>query len=350
MDILIIMGIQRRLELIKEIEEKRNSKLIVFITGDRIGLETKIGTDVIPFFQNLLINSTIRNDTIDLMIYSLGGDGVTALTLVALIREYCNKFNVIIPLKAHSAATLIALGANSICMLKSGQLSPVDVSITTHFNPTLAPNQPKFLSINVEDMSGYVDFSKKVLGLKKEESMGKVLEFLTEKVNPLALGAVHRAREKNSKIASTLLEYHMNDKEKIKSISDIITMGLYQHSFFISRKDAKKLQLSVETTEMDLEKTIWELFTEYSDLLKLNEPQNPERLLGSETEKEVKYHRAVIENVRSEEGEEESLESYIFTTTKNLLRKEIQDARFHIPLPQIIERIIEECWHINNEV
>lgn len=39
-----------RLQLIRQIENQRSSRIVVYITGDRRGLETKIATDVFPFF------------------------------------------------------------------------------------------------------------------------------------------------------------------------------------------------------------------------------------------------------------------------------------------------------------
>jgi hypothetical protein len=44
----------KRMELIKAIEKERNSKLLVYITGDRRGLETRIATDVFPIFHEHL--------------------------------------------------------------------------------------------------------------------------------------------------------------------------------------------------------------------------------------------------------------------------------------------------------
>jgi len=45
-------------------------------------------------------------------------------------------FNVIIPFKALSCATLMALGADNILMTKMGQLSPIDPSIDSPLAPT----------------------------------------------------------------------------------------------------------------------------------------------------------------------------------------------------------------------
>jgi len=344
------MSRQDRLKLLKELEETRKSKIIVYITGDRRGLETKIGDDIIPIFQNLLINSQLNDKKIELLIYSRGGRGSTALSLVSLIREYCDDFNVIIPWKAHSAATLIALGANSIIMLKSGQLSPVDVNVTTPFNPIIkSPRGPQNIPINVEDLSGYINFSKDILGIKSEESLVNVLSFLTNQLNPLALGAVHRAREKNSKIASSLLKYHMEDEGVIKKISDIITMGLYEHSFLISRRDAINLKLPIENLEDNMEKKIWDLFSEYSSILELDQLYIQEKMLGDNDIQDVILHRAIIECL-DENKEDPKLNTYAFTTKRRLIRKDVEDPVLKITLPNIMEKNLEDGWINNNSI
>lgn len=341
------MSRQDRFELLKELQEIRNSKLIVYITGDRRNLGTKIGDDVIPIFQNILINSNLNKKTIELMIYSRGGSGSTALTLVELIREYCEKFHVIIPWRAHSAATLIALGANSIIMLKSGQLSPVDVNVSTPFNPIInSPTGPQNIPINVEDLTGYINFSQKVLGIKSEENLVDVLGFLTNQVNVLAIGAVHRAREKNLNIASSLLQYHMKDEELIKNISDKITMGLYQHSFLISKRDAMNLKLPIETINHNLEKKIWSLFSNYYEILELDHLYNQEMMLGKEDEIDMEFHRAIIEEI----DEDAKLNTYTFTSKRKLMRTELEDPVLKVKLPNIVEKNLEDGWINNNSI
>ncbi|MHA1253334.1 MAG: SDH family Clp fold serine proteinase [Candidatus Helarchaeota archaeon] len=344
------MSRQDRFKILKELEEKRESKIIVYITGDRRHLETRIGDDVIPIFQDILINSNLNRKKIELLLYSRGGDGSTSISLVSLIREYCDEFNVIIPWRAHSAATLIALGANSIIMLKSGQLSPVDVSINTPFNPSKqTPLGEQPIPINVEDLTGYINFSKIVLGIKKEKYLIDVLNFLTDFLNPLALGAVHRAREKNFKIASSLLQYHMQDKKIIKKISDIITMGLYEHSFLINRRDAINLRLPVKIPSIDIEKKIWTLFNEYYHLLELDQLYNQEKMLGEKNIEDIIFHRAIIEHIDNS-GEKPKLSTYSFTTKRRLIRIEIEDPNLKIKLPNIIEKNLEDGWIINNSI
>ena len=46
------MNVNKRIEKIKEIEERRNLKLIYYITGDRSGFETGIEKDVDNLFYD----------------------------------------------------------------------------------------------------------------------------------------------------------------------------------------------------------------------------------------------------------------------------------------------------------
>ncbi len=69
-------------------------------------------------------------DTLNLIIDSPGGDGTVAEKLIELCRAYCKKFRVIIPNRAKSAATIIALGADEIVMGHCSELGPIDAQVT----------------------------------------------------------------------------------------------------------------------------------------------------------------------------------------------------------------------------
>ena len=49
-----IQQIESRKRLLEEIEDQRGSKAILYVTGDRQGLETQIGQDVIDLFVDHL--------------------------------------------------------------------------------------------------------------------------------------------------------------------------------------------------------------------------------------------------------------------------------------------------------
>jgi membrane-bound ClpP family serine protease len=63
---------------------------------------------------------------ISLLLYTRGGSTLAAWSIVNLVRQFCDQFEVIVPFKAHSAGTLVCLGADSILMTKQATLGPVD--------------------------------------------------------------------------------------------------------------------------------------------------------------------------------------------------------------------------------
>jgi len=343
---------ENRIKILKNLEKKLNSKILTFITGDRQKASISIALDILPILHQILFLSEDSYDNLSLFLYSRGGSAVAALSIVSLIREHYNNFKVIIPFRAHSAATLIALGANSIYMCKTGELSPVDVSITTPYNPLIDEAKPKrpgnILPVNVEDLNGYVSFIKEELKVEDPSQLIKALEILCEKLNPLAIGALHRAREQNKTIAQTLLEYHMDDGKKINEIAETLTRGLYTHSFLISKKDANKMGLSITDIDPTLEKLIMDLHFEYSTLLELNNPYTPEGHLPynqQEKEMEILLHRGIVEAISKEE-----LISYSFQTKKYIKWIEVFDKTFNAKVPTIMERDISNSWFNNDEV
>lgn len=333
----------KRMELIKKIEEKQDSRLLVYITGDRRGFETKIGMDVFPMFHEHLMRMG-KQERIDLFLYSPGGITIAGYALVNLVREFCKEFNVIISFKALSCATLISLGANEVIMTPMGQLSPIDPSVQHPLGPVIQiPGQPtgQFVPVNVEDVNAFVDLARKEIGLNNEESMKKVFELLGTKVHPLVLGAVQRSREQIAFLASNLLKYHVDDDEKIEQIVKILTRERFSHDYIIGRREAKKiLGLNITEPEEDLLKDIMDLFTAHSEILELNIPYNPEIYLSGSESGTFDFNRAIVES---------SDLTHVFRTKKEVKRVQIP-SQPGIPIPTIghQERVLQEGWRLDN--
>jgi hypothetical protein len=294
-----------RLKVIKDIEGIRKSKVICYITGDKRGYETRIHPEVqMMLFDHLQKLSPITK--LDLFLYSTGGVTMAAWGIVNMIREFCDDFNVIIPYKAYSTATLISLGANEILMGKLGQLGPVDPSVTTPFNPQIQGGAPgQVLPISVEEVSSFIKLArdKEYLGLKLEDSLVEVLKELTLKIHPLSLGSVYRATEQIKMLARKLLSFHMDGAENQKnvhSIVDNLTRALYSHDYIINRREAKnELKLKVKELEgidKKLEEYSYKLFELYRTDMELYETFYADIFLGNDNQKEKEFHRAYIES------------------------------------------------------
>ena len=136
-------------QLIQQIEKLRNSKVITYLTSDRQGpVNARVAMDIIPIISRQL-RQIGKVENIDLFLYSTGGDTMVPWRLVSMIREYCDKFSVLIPYKAHSAASMISLGADEIVMTDLSELSPIDPSTANVFNPSDLANPQSKIPISV---------------------------------------------------------------------------------------------------------------------------------------------------------------------------------------------------------
>jgi len=120
-----------RLELYNQLEEQRNSKLLVYVTSTRQGLETHIANDVLPKLSEHL-DSIGDTQKISLFLYTNGGNTLTAWSLVNLIRSFCEELAVIIPSNCFSSDTLISLGADRLIMTKQASLGPMIQVLMDH--------------------------------------------------------------------------------------------------------------------------------------------------------------------------------------------------------------------------
>ena len=303
-----------RVELIKQIEKERNSAVICYITGDRDKFSTKIGDDMIPIlFRHLGLIGDREN--IDLLLYTRGGDMVAPIRIVKLIRNYCKRFGVLVPYRAHSAGTLIALGADEIVMTKLGELTPVDPTTEHPFNPRDPANPKGVIPISVEDITSYLLLAKDK-GKVKEDKMAEIYDNLTthsysdpKHLHPLALGNVYRVQKMIRILSERLLSLHMDhkntekesNKKTIEKIVNEITSDICIHNYPIYRDEAKALGLNVIIPNDTLEKMLWNLYEKYAEDMELRKQFNLLKILGQENAKNIKYGAAYIESVKAQD-------------------------------------------------
>jgi len=232
-------------DLIKKIEVNRESKVITYLTSDRQGpVNARVAMDIIPIISEQLrkIGKTTK---IDLFLYTAGGDTMVPWRLVSMIREYCDTFSVLVPYKAHSAGTMIALGADEIVMSDLSEISPIDPSTANVFNPSDPTNPQNKIPISVEDVIAYFDLAKNKFGIKNDEELSRVFMKFVEsnpQIHPLALGNVNRTHNLIRMLAKRLLKSHKTPmkEEEINRVVDDFTEKLYSHQYFVGRKEAKE--------------------------------------------------------------------------------------------------------------
>jgi len=271
--------------LIKKIENKRESKVIAYYTGDRHPFGARIAEDAVrPLYEHLMnLDFATKTKRIDLILYSRGGDVSVPWRITNMIREFCDEFCVLVPYKAQSAATLISLGADGIVMGRKAELGPIDPTLVkTTVGEAFFPQE-----ISVEDVNSYLSFVRERAGITDQSSLGPLVRSLVDQITPLTVGAVNRQNSHIRLVARKLLTSRREkmDEERINAIIETLTEKVYSHGHAISRREAADMGLPVHFPDEELEDLLWQLHLRYERFLKLDQPLHPELELGAEEER-----------------------------------------------------------------
>jgi len=336
--------------LIKKIEDLRKSRVITYLTSDRpVPVNARIAMDVIPIMSKHL-RAIGKTENIDLFLYSTGGDTMVPWRLVSMIREYCNnKFSVLAPYKAHSAATMIALGADEIVMSDLSELSPIDPSTANIFNPQDPQNPQNRIPISVEDVMAYFDLAKNKFGIKNDAELAAIFNKFVEsnpQIHPLALGNVNRTHNLIRVLAKRLLKSQKSPlrEEEIEKVVDYFTEKLYSHQYFIGRKEAKE-DLNVKSVVFageDLSSAMTDLYNEYAKEMELGVLWNLENELGVNTMQNRKdYKIAFIQSGQFSNYFELAIE---FRKQQVNIVQQTPQGPIQVPQEQVIWRPVGQGW------
>ncbi len=310
--------------IIRKLQSLRDDRLVIaYITSTRTGHEIQIADDVLRLiYEHLEAGRELAKKGVDLFIHSNGGSGTVPWRLVSLIREYTKDFHVLVPHSAFSAATLIALGADKIVMHKMGCLGPIDPSVANIFNPPHPQAPAQLAPISVEDVTAYFKMVKEEIGITHEDELIQALIGLTDKIHPLALGNVQRHHNQSRMMARKLLKQHMiteEEEHEIGQIIDNLKSNLFFHAHPINRNEAlKDLKLKVIAPNEEIESLMWNLYIEYENEMKLNEPFNP-------------IHEIDLKDTPTAPAA---------LTTKDIVQQIVQLAQNGVALPQVSEEQI----------
>ena len=293
-----VMNHADRKNIYRRIEAERATKVITFVTGDRPGMETQIAPDSVAIFVELLdeIGPTPK---ISLILHTNGGQTSAAWRIVNLVRTFCDELEVIIPLKAMSAGTLISLGADRLVMTKQAALGPIDPSL----NHPLAPGVPfgpqlARVSVSVEAVRGYLDAAKEDLQIKDPNALANILINLSNQIHPLVLGEIFRSRAQIRFLAGKLIRQQVHDEDKIKSIIDFLCADSGSHDYTINRREAAAMGLNVEKPSIDFYRTLKQVHASYTEQMKLLEQFSPQTVLGTNASGSYSEIRGLLESTK----------------------------------------------------
>lgn len=262
---------QDRRVLLTKIEKARKSRALLYVTGDRPNQETIIHSDVLDHFVEHLDAIGVTN-RISLILYTRGGDGMAAWSLFNLIRMFCDDLEIIVPMKAHSAGTMMAIGADRIIMTKQATLSPIDPSINHALAPQVvgAPVGTR-APVSVEAIKGYLDLARDTIG-GNSDHLSQIMLELSRQLHPIVLGETYRRRQQTQALAEKLLAPQVRSVENRKKIINFLSSDSGSHDYTLNRREVAALGLKVMKCSTNLYQILSDLYKNFRDEMKLRVP------------------------------------------------------------------------------
>ena len=269
--------LKRRTNLIQRIEkllsEKYNAsnRIISYVVRFGHPKELITSADIVPL--ETILSSLDKPEQLNIILHGPGGDGSVIEKMVEMCRDHLpphsQKLRVIVPNIAKSAATLFALGADTIIMGYCSELGPIDPQIPV-VNSGIAQNISAFAYIDSRDtiMKNIQEAAKKnepVIGYMQQLSSLN-MPFIQEMEN-----LIHFAENTATQLLS---KYMLGPKiadeaareRKAREISrKLLSKELFPiHGHFINAATAQKdLELDIDIIDKtdELWRLIWEYYT-----------------------------------------------------------------------------------------
>ena len=164
-----------------------------------------------------------------LLIDSPGGDIPSAYFIAKLCREYSkDRFEVVVPRRAKSAATLICCGADKIHMGGRSELGPID---------------PQFEGVPALALKHSIEHLAELVKMYPSAS-SMFAEYLSKSLRIESLGYYERVAESATHYATRLLRDRRTvrqSEEDIQAIANRLVYSYKDHGFVIDEKEAKDI-------------------------------------------------------------------------------------------------------------
>lgn len=266
------MSYTERKQLFDEVERLRNRPLITYVTSLRPGMNAHMAGDAIRSFIDQLESIPKEQKSIDLLVISNGGDPITALRIMGLLRERFDNVAVLLPYVAYSAATILSLGADEIVMHQYSNLGPVDPQMTVSHRD--ANGKTENLQFGAEDIVNFIDFIKSDVGVSDQQHLMSAAQPLINQVGALSIGSAKRSQRLSLALSEKMLSSHISDPGKVTTIARALNSSYYHHGYAVGRKEAFEIGLPIVNPDANLEDLLWKIWLDYEKEMKCNDEFN----------------------------------------------------------------------------
>lgn len=282
-----------RSQTIKSLESLRDTSIIVMVSG--------IYDDLLePLARHLEAIDEPRR--LSLFLRTGGGDTTTSFNIVNLIKQYVEEFELIIPTVAHSAGTLLSLGASRLLMTKQASLSPFDPSVRNE-------RMNDGMNISWRDMNYFMSSASGNSSINKTGSKAEPLNALMEsRVHPLLIGHAERTVSQIKTYAPLLIgNKSTHPPEEI--IHHFLESNTH-HNYRFYRDEVEQIGLPVLHPTKAEENLILSLFDDISQELELDNTDNKRGKVKALIES-TKYGKTICINTKDYEGWIDDSDQYL---------------------------------------
>jgi hypothetical protein len=207
-------------------------------------------------------------DTLEILIHSPGGHANVAYRLAKYFRGHCKRLNIIIPMEAKSAATLLCLNADTIYMGEFAELGPLDAQLRDELDKGAEFFSPldefKSMEFMKEYATGILDYFGNALadrGMSVKQALHEsiagavgIMTPLYAHIDPSKVGSYRRALSEGEEYAKRLLASvgHPNPAE----LAEHLVWDYPAHDFVIDYEEAKSIGLPVQRLPLAQEKSL----------------------------------------------------------------------------------------------
>jgi hypothetical protein len=253
-----------RRHLIQRLEGLTGAKILAFFTSFRKP-DAQITDDDAETLESILA-AEHNGGRLLMILNSPGGFALAAERIVNVCRSYSgNKFEVLVPHMAKSAATMICFGASLIHMSPTAELGPVDPQVP-FWTDGSDPDEDPPLWISAEEYIRSYD----CLTDRASNGKAKRLEPFIQQLSRYDARYIERLRsvqKLSEDISLRLLGSQMMKGKSPQTIQKSIEVFLSQtrtssHGRMINYDEARKCGLNIQLVDLQSElwHTAWELF------------------------------------------------------------------------------------------
>lgn len=204
--------------LVEEIEDltKRNVILYHANFNHPVGLMLDHDAEIFEDILSTLGTEKYENK-LDLVVHSPGGLPEVAAKFIKVARSYCPSLRVVVPSTAMSAATLLAMGADSIVMSDTSKLGPIDPQMQT----VDRLGRPIF-----RPAKAFVDAFNRLIraateAIKRGDPPQAFFALLNNE-DPSWVNVCNRARQATERLAFKLLKANMLSDKSDAVVSEVV--------------------------------------------------------------------------------------------------------------------------------